>query len=77
LISWNGLKVNIMDNNVSDFCKIVSKINKKEKYLSKKRKYFDEGRYSFEDVYSSDIIELEELQKEFKRLFYDIYVDVK
>jgi exonuclease VII small subunit len=58
-----------MNRGIKRFCELVSEINNKNKELDDARNKFHDGGYSFEEVYESDIAELEKLEKDFESIF--------
>lgn len=59
----------MIDTNIKEFCRVVTRINELNEYLDKEKKSFYDEKYSFEECYSVWINELEDLQREFRFLF--------
>lgn len=59
----------MIDTNIKEFCRVITRINELNEFLDKERESFYDGGHSFEECYSNLINELEDLQKEFRFLF--------
>lgn len=59
----------MIDTDIKKFCRIVQRINELNQFLDEERESFYDGRHSFEECYSTQIAELEELQREFRFIF--------
>lgn len=57
-----------LSESINRYCQVIKEINELNDYLETCRSRFYDGGHSFEEVYKSDFVKLEELQKEFLEL---------
>lgn len=56
----------MIDENIKNFCNVVTEINKMNNYLDKMRDDFYSGGYGFETIYKLDIDRLNSLEDELR-----------
>lgn len=59
----------MIDTNIKEFCRVVTRISELSQFLEDEKRSFYDREHSFEEVYSDQINELADLQKEFLFVF--------
>ena len=59
---------NKYEDNITRYCGLITKINEKVAYIKKEESDFYDGGHSFEEVYKTDLKELEQMKREFSAL---------
>jgi len=59
----------MVDENIKQFCRLITQINSMNDYLAKSHDDFYSGGHPFDEVYKSDLEDLDKLQGEFKTVF--------